>query len=70
MWLESSLFKSLELGKKHTQAHTSWWQGYSQSDKGALGFCQPQGKLTEGSGEREQRCAVLLTWQPSRHTNR
>ena len=50
------------------RVHTLQLVARLQLDAGALGFCQPQGKLAECSAEGDQRGAVLLTWQPSHHT--
>lgn len=74
VWLESSLFKSLELGVggwgaecAHTHTHTRAGGKVTASQRRGDSYCA---NPRENSGEGEQRCAMLLTWQPSRHAKR
>lgn len=69
VWLESSLFKSLELGGGGVHAHTHTRAGgkVTASQRRGYSYCA---NPRENSGEGEQRCAMLLTWQPSRHAKR
>lgn len=55
--------------------NTSWWQGYSHSDKGALVFCQPweNSQRAAESKNRDAQCCwhgshhILLTGRTDAH---
>lgn len=74
MWLESSLFKSLEIGGGvgiHTHTHTSAAGLVARLQpvmEDGSSYCADPGEKRGAEGE--QRRAMLLTWQPSRHAKR